>query len=266
MTAHATPVSRHRAHGIGGALAALVLALTGCATEAPASTAPSATASIAATAEPVAAQGLSAEPVSGTGRVEFPGMDFPIPAGAQSLLLVFECDGSSPFSVELGGSMMLQQSPLYGTCGDTADLLFPVLAATQPKLTVYVDEGVAWTATPLFSTDPFPTETSLASDCSAFAAVYSAYLNADQGYGPYKAFGEDEWARRVGAATDDLAALAASSTSSIAPALVELHESVITTETALGAATPVAHEQIGVIMDACNVNQTPIVTSAEFGG
>jgi hypothetical protein len=42
--------------------------------------------------------------VSGVGSAGFPGVAFPIPGDAKSVVISFVCDGSDPFSVELGES------------------------------------------------------------------------------------------------------------------------------------------------------------------
>ena len=203
--------------------------------------------------------------MSGVGPVDFPGGPFPIPDGARSVVIAFECDGDGPFTVELGDTMALRQAPIGGTCGSLAELAGPILFETRRLLTVYVGDGVAWTATPHFSADEFQTDAALATDCEGFSAVYSAFTNADSGYGAYGAFGEDEWTERVRTATAQLAALAGASTSPAAEALATMRDATVTLPETGTAGVVVSALSTG-IGHLCDVNQTPLILSAEFGG
>lgn len=177
--------------GIAVAVGALALSLTGCA-DAGADTAGALAPAASPTPSIAAASDLTGSPVSGVGPVDFPGGPFPIPDGARSVVIAFERDGDGPFTVELGDTMALRQAPIGGTCGSLAELAGPILFETRRLLTVYVGDGVAWTATPHFSAAEFQTDAALATDCEGFSAVYSAFTNADSGYGAYGAFGEPD--------------------------------------------------------------------------
>ena len=85
-----------------GAVAAASIALTGCAGQALGAPAPTGSAS------------PSPAGVSGTGPTGFPGVDFPLEAGARSVAVEFECS-SGPYTVELSDSMMLGQPPYSGS-------------------------------------------------------------------------------------------------------------------------------------------------------
>lgn len=238
-------------------LVAIAAVLAGCATPAsPSGTGPN------ETAAPIVAE---PDVVSGEGSTGFPGIAFPIPEDAKSVVITFECDGSDGFSVELGDSMALRQSPLGGTCGEPTDLAWPILPATGETLSVMVTGETAWSATPTFSTEEFAYDRELEADCTAFAAVYSALTNADSGFGHYGAFDETEWRARVDAATQDLAALAAASHSGIRSEL-ESMSATLASDGVAGQSMAGVDDALGRVTAACNANQTPLVISAEFGG
>ena len=206
-------------------------------------------------------------PVSGSGPTGFPGHDFPIPADARSVVIDFSCEGDGMFSLELGDSMMLGQAPLGGACGESTALSWPVTDRTGPTLSVGIEEGVDWVATPAFSTEEFATDAAVAADCAAFIDVYSAFVNADTGYTSYRAFGEDEWVDRVDRAAGELGTLAATAQSSLAESFAGLHQAVVDPARTVGAVlSPAADERIASIHRVCNANQTPLVVRSEFGG
>ena len=208
------------------------------------------------------------EAVSGTGPTEtFPGVEFPVPEDARSVVVEFECAGGGPFWVELGDSMMLGQAPLSGTCDGKTRLAWPVTERTGSTLGVGVGEDVGWVATPTFSTEDFVYDPALTADCASFSEIYSALSNADIGLTHYQAFSEGDWSVRVDRAAADLADLATSAQSSLGPAFGELQGVVSDPGRTVGVAlNDVAQGSLGVITAACNMNQTPLVVVAEFGG
>lgn len=244
-----------------GAVAIMAFGLSGCATaaaEGPGST-PMPTPS-------ASAPSLVAEPVSGTGPTGFPGVDFTIPAGAQSVVVDFECDGGGVFTVELGDSMMLGQAAPSGTCGVAAGLAWPITEQTGATLSVMVAEGVQWSATPAFSTEAFTFDDALTRECEEFASAYSALMNADVGYG----MGEvdaAEWTARVDEAAEQLEVLVDSAESELVTAFSQVHGIAVDPARTMGAvvmgggASP-----FDEINTACNTNQTPLVLKGEFGG
>lgn len=237
----------------------IAMAVSGCATG-DVETAPAA----GSATTPAAA--LDGESVSGTGPTGFPGVDFEIPAGARSVVIAFDCEGGGAFSVELGDSMMLGQAPAGGTCDGTQQLSWPVTEQTGPTLSVTVGEGVTWTASPTFSDAEFARDDALAADCDRFSEIHSALINADTGYTHYGAFPASEWETRVDEATADLDALAAAAQSELGTAFAELKGIVDDPDRAVGAVLNGTEEPVGVIILACNANQTPVITHAEFGG
>lgn len=205
--------------------------------------------------------------VSGVGPTGFPGVDFPIPADARSLVLTFECAGGGDFTVELGDSMMLGQSPLSGICVGETELAWPIGDKTAPTLGVTVAEGIEWMATPTFSSEEFSFDAALKAECEQFSDVYSALMNADTGYTQYGAFDAAEWTSRVDRASTQLGALATASSSPLGGAYAQLRAVVDDPERSVGAAlTAEAQSPIGEISEACGANQTPLILKAEFGG
>nr|WP_201470424.1 hypothetical protein [Microbacterium hydrocarbonoxydans] len=249
---------------------ALGIALSGCTGASTGdSTAPTSSATPEAPAQAVdvdVAADLSAPPVSGTGpTAPFPGVDFPIPEGARSLELDLVCASDARITVEVGDSMATGQAVLEGTCGAAAQtMVWPISEKTSPTLNVWAPEGVAWTATPRFSTAEFVTDETIAAECAAFGDVYSALMNADQEYRHYQAFGLDEWTSRVDAAAADLAALANSSTSTMAPGFAQLLATLQSPDRVAGEVSIINPNDL--LGDACAVNHTPLVLNAEFGG
>lgn len=242
------------------ALVAATIVLSGCATTIGAAPSPSASASDEATATSTAGATVTA-----TGATGWPGLDFPVPAGARSVSIDFTCEGVGPYVVEFGDAMAENTSPISGTCGAPSSLAWPVDAKTQPSIAVTVDDSVAWTATPLFSTTEFVRDAAVTADCAAFVDIYSALMNADQGYSQYKAFDAATWTTRVAAASSQLAALAAASTSSLKGPLTSMSHTV-STATEPGTAQAGIADEVAQIGAACNANQTPYFIKAEFGG
>ncbi|MFC8683493.1 hypothetical protein ACFT30_18435 [Microbacterium ureisolvens] len=251
-------------------LALAGVALTGCTAsqhEAEAA-APDSQASAPADPTPEPAAAVPAgDAISGVGPIPFPGMEFPIPEGARSVVVDFECAGAGYFSVELGDSMMMGQAPVSGHCDGISELAWPITELTDGTLSVAIPDGVPWVATPTFSADEFGNDGALAADCSRFAEIYSAFFNADSGYTHYSAFDATEWASRVDRAVADLSALAASSQSELRPAFGQLRGLVAGDDRTVGAIVTVGVQAaIAPISEACNKNQTPLILTGEFGG
>lgn len=256
MTTHTTTFFA----ALVAALVAATFALSGCATTTGAAPSPSASAS-----DETAATSTAGTTVTGTGATGWPGLDFPLPAGARSVSIDFTCEGVGHYVVEFGDAMAENTFPISGTCGAPSSLAWPVDANTQPSIAVTVDDGIPWTATPLFSTKEFARDAAVTADCAGFVDVYSALMNADQGYTQYKAFDAATWAARVAAASSQLAALAAASTSSLKAPLTSMSQTV-STATEPGTAQAGIADDVAQIGAACNANQTPYFIKAEFGG
>lgn len=248
-----------RLHPLGGVVALAALALTGC-TGASGGAAPTPEAS----PTPLHAEAQAVSGTAATGSLSW--TNFPIPTGARSVVIDFECDGSGPFTVELGDTMMLGTAPISGTCGIADVLSWPISLNTGHTLGVSVSEGAKWVATPHFSKEEFVSDAKLASDCASFSSAYSALVNADQGLESYQAFGEDEWRVRVSGAAIELRALAQTSSPPLARASVELAASVGDPALKPGSATAAAESPVAAVRAFCDRNQSPIGILAEFGG
>ncbi len=83
---------------------------------------------------------------------------------------------------------------------------------------------------------------------------------------PDGAFDETEWRTRVDAATQELAALAAGSTSGIRVELESMSTALTETDRVPGQSMAGAEDALGRVTVACNVNHTTLVLSAEFDG
>lgn len=256
------PIRARRHRLAASAVLVLAVVLSGCATATGAAPTP-----VPSQPSPSGTP-QAAQPVSGTGpTAAFPaGAALPIPAGAHSLTVDFACTGGGRYEVELGDSMMLGQSPLRGTCDGTHQLAWPLTARTQGVLHVTVPGGVAWAATPHFSSDEFQADAGLTADCKAFSAVYSALTNADEGFTQYKAFGADEWTTRVDQAATDLATAAKASTPALRAQFASLLAIVSAPSRSVGSVLAGTGDPIAQISRACDTNQTPVVVTAEFGG
>ncbi|QLD11506.1 hypothetical protein [Microbacterium oleivorans] len=242
--------------------ASSMLAISGCATS------PSVAGSTDGSPEPVSSPTTAAGgAVSGVGPTGFPGVEFPIPADARSVVVDFVCHGGGSFSVELGDSMMLGQAMLGGVCDGGAELSWPVTERTGPTLSVHVGDDVEWVATPAFSTEEFATDAATAADCERFIDIFSALANADAGFSTYRAFDEAEWGARVDGAAVELDALAASAASALRDSFVELSGAVSDPARSPGAVlVGPAADHIAAISQVCDANQTPLHIRAEFGG
>lgn len=256
MTAH-----RHLRRITALAAVAAGIALSGCSSAASPEVEP-----VAAEPAESTASTRTLDPVSGEGPTGFPGVAFPIPENARSVSIAFHCDGDGAFSVELGDSMMLGQSPLSGTCGEPHSLSWPIESRTAPTLVVQLDAGAIWTAKPTFSTAEFAVDEALVAECAAFSEVSSALMNADVGLTQYAAFDETAWRERVQGATVELGELAAASTTELSAALTQLHGELSATTPAPGTAYRALEPGFVVIGAACAENQSPIVLHGEFGG
>lgn len=245
------------------ALAAFAVALTGCATTPPGDAEHT---SVLSEAPVDVALDLDADAVTGAGSSEFLGVDFPLPDGSQSVTVVFECEGTERFTVELGDSMMLGQAPLTGTCGAPAELAWPITEQTRPKLTVFVANGAQWTATPTFSAGEFAFDDALTADCGAFALVYSEFSNADGGVTFYDAIDDEEWTVRVDEATSELGALAESAQSRVSTVIAGAYATVSDRTPTVGESLAGVERQIAEIKHACDLNHTPLIIRGEFGG
>lgn len=247
----------------------LAILLSGCATNQgdPASD-PSPTAtSAAAAASTTALDGVS---VAGRGPTDpFPGISFPIPGDARSVEIDFTCEGGARFSVELGDSMMLGQAPLSGTCDGTHLLAWPVTERTGSTFMVMVPGDVDWSASPRFSTTEFAADSTITADCETFSAIYSALNNADTGYGMYQAFDEAEWTTRVDDATAQLKVLADESRSDLADDFARLIAILSERDRVIGESLPYtagAGDPMNDIGQTCDINQSPLIVTGEFGG
>lgn len=252
-----------RGRMLAGAIAALTIALGGCSAPSTAPTTSSATPT--PQAEAVAVD-LSAAPISGVGPTEpHPGVAFPVPEGARSVTLDIECPGGERLVISVMTEMSLENVVLERTCTGLQSMVWPVAESASPTLYIWVPDGVAWTVTPRFSVEEFERDETIAAECAAFGEIYSALMNADQGYGNYQAFGLDEWTQRVDAAAADLDRLAASSETSMAPGFARMLELMRSPDRVPGEISTgvILNHLIG---DACGVNHTPMVLNAEFGG
>lgn len=259
-----SPSHRRRRNGVlAVTLAASTFALAGCT---PAVSTDPESAPTAPEAAVDAAIDLDADAVTGSGSSDFLGVDFPVPDGARSVSVLFECDGAGRFSVELGDSMMLGQSPLSGACGVPSELAWPITDDTRPKLTVFIADGAPWTATPTFSAEEFAYDDALTADCDAFAQVYSEFSNADSGVTFYNAIDDDEWTVRVEDATSEFGEAAGAARSSVAPLMTDAYAIVSDRSPAVGQSLAGVELQIAEITNACNLNHTPLILRGEFGG
>ncbi len=240
-----------------GGCAAASIALTGCAGQATGALTPTAAATSLSTSAGV----------SGTGPTGFPGVDFPLEEGARSVSVEFDC-ASGRYAVELSDSMMLGQAPYSGECAASpVTLAWPITDRTTETLSVTVADGVGWRATPTFSDEEFASDAAVAADCEQFSPIYSAFMNADQGYTLYAKLDADEWAARVDEASAELGSLAGSSQSELREIFEQLAPLVSARVDQVGEILgPELRAPISAINDDCNANQTPLVLYGEFGG
>lgn len=255
---------RSRRAAVAASLGLLVgaLLLAGCAM----GTSASGPESTPATPEPTLTP-LLAEPFSGEGPTEDPGLDFPIPRGAKSVSIAFECEGGEHYAVEVGDTMMTGQAMLHGLCDGTQELAWPITNQTIPTLRVVVTAGVPWVATPTFSREEFLYDTAVTEDCERFSDIYSAFMNADQGFTLYAAFGEEEWVDRVDTAVGNLSELAVTASPSLADPFAKVHANASSADRTVGEVlTDDTRSTIEEITQVCDANQTPLILMGEFGG
>jgi hypothetical protein len=206
------------------------------------------------------------ETLSGVGPTDTEGEDLSIPTGARSVTVQFSC-GSGWYAVNLSNATLIADVTLNGACGERHDLVWPITNTTVPKLIVFVSDGVQWQATPTFSTAAFVYDAAVTSDCKAFAPVLGALMDADVGYTHYHAIDATEWTSEVTSAAQDLHTLTASSHSTVHDALVTLFGIISSPQRTVGAVlSDTTNAPIQQITQACNANQTPIVTTAKYGG
>lgn len=73
------------------------------------------------------------EPVSGKGNTEAgPGVTFPIPEGARSVVITFDCTGGGSFTLDFSSVMMTNYAALGGNCDGSTDLAWPVSPQSTP--------------------------------------------------------------------------------------------------------------------------------------
>jgi len=244
------------------AFAALTIALVGCTAVEPAAP-PDPTPTGETSVELI----MNGPAITGTGPTEpYPGVDFPLQEGMRSVTIDIECAGDGLFYAELGDSMALGQAPLRGTCDGTTSLVWPITEKTEPTFTLWVPDGVEWTATPHFSTAEFVRDEAIAAECEAFGNVYSALWNADSGYVTYQAFDETEWKARVDAAVVELESLVKTSDTAMADSFAQVLAAARGEKAAPGAWLSESSTVLDPITDTCNTNHSQMIVRAEFGG
>lgn len=242
-----------------GGLAAASIALAGCAGQALGAPTPTVSTSESPSTPPAG--------LSGTGPTGFPGVEFALEAGSRPVSVEFTCVGGR-YTVELSDSMMLGQAPLSGECAASpVTLTWPITDRTTETLSVIVDEGVDWTATPTFSDEEFAANAAVTADCERFGVIYSAFMNADQGYTLVGVLDSDDWTSRVEQASTELGALAALAQSELRQSFEQLVPLVATRTDQVGEIlSPDMQAPISAISTACDANQTPLILLGEFGG
>lgn len=188
-----------------------------------------------------------------------------IPAGAQSVTIDFECT-TGDFQIELGDSMMLGQSPLGGTCGEVQQLAWPLTERTDPVLHVAVEDGVEWTAETRFSTAAFRADEAITVDCATFSEIYSALVSADTGFTFYETVDADDWQSRIDAAAAALSDAAETAQSDLGEQFSAVAVVVSDRSRTVGNSMAGAEAPLAAVHRACNLNQTPVITTSEFGG
>lgn len=253
----------------------LVLIFAGCASSTPMDAAVSASASPITTRTPTPSLTMPAPvPLSGHSAPDDDGDDaaMPIPAGARSVVVDFQCTGDSEYHVDLGNvrtsapTIMLGLVPYFGRCGAAKELAWPISARTDGTLHVSIGANADWTAVPHFSTSEFVRDAAVTMDCKKFSWVIGELSDADNGYSGAKAFGSDEWRTRIDQAATELAAQSASSQSSLKASLTQLEPLLRDRSLKPGSSLSVAQPTITLVDEACTANQTEFVVQAHFGG
>lgn len=252
------------------AAAALALLTTGCTAtadasppidESPTASAPSLSPTVATAAMP------EPETVTGVGPVaDYPGVDISIPEGARSVVVDFECSGGERFYVEMRDGMGADSGFLQGMCDGAHQFAWPITVSPAPSFYVSVVDGVEWSAVLQFSADEFGYDEAIVANCKAYGPAISGVSNADLGLTQYNAFDEAEWTRRVDASADAVEELVASSQSSLAGTLAEVHAAITDPAREVGNLSPAVSAIDGPIVEACNANHTFIYLTGEFGG
>ncbi|WP_248170780.1 MULTISPECIES: hypothetical protein [unclassified Microbacterium] len=203
---------------------------------------------------------------TGTGSAEQ--VPLAVPRGTRSILIDLVCDGDAWFTAEIGDSMMLGQSPLGGRCDGSRPLAWPWDAASSRMLMLTVGEGVDWTASVTYSTEPFPEDEVLTAECDRYSKISSEVTNADDGFGYYAAFGEEEWNTRIDAAAWGMTQLAESAQSALADDFAAMAALLAERSPIPGGMTEVTEywEVQRPITEACSWNHSELITYAEFGG
>lgn len=256
MTALARPV-----RGVA-VVCGTMLILCGCAVASPSGDASPAPTSAEAVEAAVSIDGAS---ITGTGTAMQPGVSFPIPEGGfRSVALAVDCDGEASIQIGLddpaGSGLSLQR----GTCGETMTFEWPLTPSTERSLFVGVADGVAWTATPTFSTAAFVVDSAIAADCKAFSMPYGLIYNADIGFSRFDV-DEAEWNARIDTAADSLADLAKSSTSRLAESFADLVPILRDPQRVPGGVMSALGAQNASISEICSANQTPVAFDADYG-
>jgi hypothetical protein len=265
---------RRRTWFIASLIVPLALAFAGCATnDRTDARADASTPSVAVSAPTPSITMPPPTPLAGHTSADDRSVDvaMPIPAGAHSVVVDFQCTGGAWFNVEFGDrmtrgdAMMLDDAPYRGRCGGTKELAWPIVAGTDGTLQVYIPANADWTALPHFSTDEFKHDAAVTMDCKKFSWVSGELSDADNGY-LQKAFGADQWRTRVEQAAADLAAQATSSQSSLKGALTQLVPLLKDPALKPGMTLSVAQSTMTQVSEACTANQTEFVIQAHFGG
>ena len=267
---------RARRAGLSLVIAATAaLLLTGCvstAVEAGGEARPTEKAAVTAPAPspsmPPAPAVISTQLISGVGPRAEDGVPLDVPPGTRSVLVHLSCDPAERFTAELGDSMMLGQAPLSGPCDDARTLAWPWEARSTGVLTLWMAPEAEWEASVTNSSEPFPQDPVLVSECETYSNVYSQVTNADAGFGFYAAFDADEWNRRVDAAASLVDTLASSSTSVLAPYFRSMHTVLAERSPIPGGMTEVQEFWQGAnpISEICATNHSEVYVLAEFGG
>lgn len=215
-------------------------------------------------ADPVIGQ----QTVSGVGPQSEERVPLAVPRGTRTVLIDLACDAETRYGAELGDAMMLGQASLSGDCDGERTLAWPWVSGSSGLLSLWVAPEVGWTASVTYSSDPFPQDPAMVTECEAYSQAYSAVSNADNGFGYYAAFGADEWNERMDAAARSLAALAESSRTILVDEFAAMH-TVLAERSPIAGGMTETQEFWAVqnsINETCAWNHSEIVVYAEFGG
>lgn len=250
---------------IGAVALALAFALSGCSAPvegAAATPEPGGTASPSSSPAPT----VEGTPLSGVGSVPAPGIAFPIPDGTRSVMIDVECAGGTDYALELGASPRLDNRPLRGVCEGARTLTWAVDDHNVETLTVMMVGGVAWTATPSFSTAAVKSDPRIEADCMAFGEVYSAVMNADLGFRSYQAFDETEWQARIDGAADVLEKISEDASPELSVPFAQLLPILRAADRVPGEMLDATRDPMDAVNQSCFINQSVPTINAEFGG